>query len=171
MTIIGIDPGTASTGYAIIKKRERRKKPEIELIDWGVIKTDPSFSQEKRLQKLFLKISELLRKWRPKVMAIENIYFFKNLKTALPVSQARGVVLLAAARKNITVFDITPLQAKVVITGYGRADKKRVQIMLKNLLKLKENPKLDDAADALAVAICCLRILGKKPLTTPVGGL
>lgn len=176
MIILGIDPGTATTGFGIIRYQQRKKshkkqkrekeKGALKCLSYGVVKTDPSWSPDKRLQKLYLKIMRLIREWKPKVIAVESIYFFKNLKTALPVSQAKGVILLAAAQKKVPILEITPLQVKTAICGYGRADKKQVQKMIQFLLNLKELPKPDDAADALGVAICCSRIIahGKKEL-------
>lgn len=151
MIILGIDPGTATTGYGVIGKSQKKIKCQ----SWGVIKTSPSLSDGERLRKLNNELNRLIRKYRPKAMAVENVYFFKNLKTALPVSQAKGVVLLTAAKKRIPIYEFTPLQIKMVIAGYGRAEKKQVQKMIKKLLNLKEIPQPDDAADALAVAICC----------------
>lgn len=172
MVILGIDPGTATTGFSVVKcqlksksrgkagkKKKKRGKEKLECKNYGVIKTDPSWPADKRLRKLYLEMLRLIREWRPKALAVENVYFFKNLKTALPVSQAKGVILLAAAQKKVPVYEVTPLQVKTAITGYGRADKKQVQKMVKVLLNLKEIPKPDDAADALGVAICCSRII------------
>jgi len=160
MIIIGIDPGTAKVGFGIIRKNQN----QFECLDYGIIQTEPSSSAEKRLKKIYLEILSLIKKWKPEILAIENIYFFKNLKTAMPVSQVKGVILLAAAQKKIPISEITPLQVKMTITGYGRADKKQVQKMIKNLLDLKEIPKPDDAADALGVAICSLLMnSGKSP--------
>lgn len=157
MVILGIDPGTATTGYGLIRKIRKgrgQNKSDIMCLDYGLIQTDPSLTDGERLKKLYLEISQLINKHKPAVLAVENIYFFKNLKTALPVSQAKGVILLSAAKKKIPVCEFTPLQVKMVITGYGRAEKKQIQKMVKTLLNLKEIPKPDDAADALAIAIC-----------------
>lgn len=162
MIIIGIDPGTAKVGFGIIRKNQDK----LECLDYGIIQTESILSTEKRLKKIYLEILSLIKKWKPEVLAIENIYFFKNLKTAMPVSQAKGVILLAASQKKIPIFEITPLQVKTFVTGYGRADKKQVQKMIKILLNLKETPKPDDAADALGVAISCLQIIKKDNLIT-----
>lgn len=155
MIILGIDPGTATTGYGVIQKIKKTAKGqgEIKCLGYGIISTSPSMSDGERLKKLHLEISRLIKKYKPMVFAVENIYFFKNLKTAFPVSQAKGVILLAAADKKIPIYEFTPLQAKMATTGYGRADKKQVQKMVKVLLGLKEIPRPDDAADALAIAI------------------
>ena len=158
MIILGIDPGTATTGYGIIKKIkgvEIIKKRGLKCLEYGLIKTDSSLSDGERLRILHLQVSRLIAKYKPWVMAIENIYFFKNLKSAFPVSQAKGVILLAAAKKKIPIFEIAPMQAKMAITGYGRAEKEEVQKAVKFLLRLNEVPKPDDAADALAIALTC----------------
>ncbi len=150
MIIIGIDPGTTTTGYGIIEKG----KKNLNCLGYGLIQTNPDLPMAERLKQLNNKLDRLIQKHRPKVLVVENVYFFKNLKTAFPVSQAKGVILLTAAKKKIPVYEFTPLQVKMAITGYGRADKKQVQKMVKILLNLEEIPKPDDAADALAIAIC-----------------
>ncbi len=165
---MGIDPGVAKVGFGLVRKIQNPKSKiqnRLRYLDYGLIKTDPSWPPEKRLRKIYLEMLRLIREWKPKALAVESVYFFKNLKTALPVSQARGVILLAAAQKKVPVYEITPLQAKIAITGYGRAEKKQVQRMVKILLDLKEIPKPDDIADALSIAICCSLLLGKKSLT------
>lgn len=150
MIIIGIDPGTASTGYGIIK---RRKSKIFNCLDYGLIKTEPALSTPERLKKLNNELIKIISKHRPQALITERLYFFKNLKTAIPVSQAGGVILLTAAKKKIPVYQFTPLQVKMAITGYGWAEKKQVQKKIKTLLKLKDIPKSDDAADALAIAL------------------
>lgn len=149
MIIIGIDPGTATTGFGVIKKTKK-----IKVIDYGCITTSPDLSSGERLKKINNELNKIIKKHKPKVLAVENVYFFKNLKTAMPVSQAKGVVLLTAAKKKIPVYEFTPLQVKMTVAGYGRAEKKQVQKMIKVLLNMKEAPKADDAADALGIAIC-----------------
>ncbi len=159
MVIIGIDPGTATTGYGVVKSIKGPKtkaKSSLKCLDYGAIRTSPSLSPENRLKRLYLELSRLLNQYKPEIMAVERLYFFKNLKTALPVSEAKGVILLAAAKKKIKVQQLTPLEVKMGICGYGRADKKQVARMIKEILKLKEIPKPDDAADGLAIAVCCL---------------
>ncbi len=147
---MGIDPGTAMTGYGIIEEEEN-----LSVIDYGCIKTEPNLSTAERLVKIDRQLTKLIRKHKPKKVAIEDIFFFKNLKTAVKVSQARGVVLARAAQMKIPIMEYTPLQVKQAVASYGRADKSQVQKMVKLLLNLREIPKPDDAADALAVAICC----------------
>lgn len=157
MNIIGIDPGTASTGYGIIKIVEvKAKKYDFECLDYGLIKTDPVFAAPERLKKINNDLNKLLKKYSPKILVMESLYFFRNFKTAIPVSQASGVILLTAAKKNIPVYTFTPLQVKMTIAGHGWAEKVKVQKRIKNLLKLKTIPKPDDAADALAIALTFL---------------
>ena len=150
MIILGIDPGTATTGFGVIKKDKK-----LSLIDYGLITTPADLSTAERLNKLHKELNSLINKYKPDIAAVEDIFFFKNLKTAIKVSQARGVILLAIAKKKIKLAEFTPLQVKQAVACYGRAEKLQVQKMVKTLLNLKEIPKPDDAADALAVAICC----------------
>ena len=161
MIILGIDPGIATVGYGIIKKSNK----EIKCLDFGTIKTDPSWTAGERLKKINNELNKLIKRYKPNILAIENIYFFKNLKTAMPVSQAKGVILFTAAKKKIPVHEFTPLQIKTAVTGYGRADKKQIKEMIKILLNLKEAPKSDDAADALGAAICYSQFFNNKLLT------
>ena len=160
MIILGIDPGTAITGFAIIDGQRGEQKPKV--IDFGCVITDKSVESSKRLRIIHEEISSIIKKYKPEIMAIESLYFFKNLKTAMPVSQAKGVILLAAAQKNIPIFEFTPLQVKMSVVGYGRAEKKQVQKMTHELLDLssfdlkEKSRKKDDAADALGVALCGL---------------
>ena len=151
MIIIGIDPGLADMGFGIVKKTGDK----LECLDYGVITTSPDKKTGQRLNKLFIEVSKLLTKYNPDILAVEKLFFFKNLKTALPVSEAKGVILLAGAKKKIKVQELTPLQVKMGVCGYGRADKKQVQRMIKEILNLEKIPKPDDAADALGVAVCC----------------
>jgi crossover junction endodeoxyribonuclease RuvC len=163
MIILGIDPGTATTGYSVVKKPVNRKaKPQA--VDYGCITTDPGLAAGERLRIINNELNKLIKKHRPDVLAVENVYFFKNLKTAMPVSQAKGVILLTAAKKKIPVYEFTPLQVKLTITGYGKAEKKQVQRMIQTIFNLEKKPKdkdkrKDDATDALGIAFCCLRRL------------
>jgi crossover junction endodeoxyribonuclease RuvC len=154
MIILGIDPGTATTGYGIIEK----SKP-LRCIDYGVIKTETSSTDAERLKKLNDELLKIIKKYKPSIMAVERLYFFKNLKTVMPVSQAKGVILLSAAQNNLPIREFTPPQVKMAVVGYGKAEKKQVQKMVKLILELEKEPKPDDAADALAVAICCSNFL------------
>lgn len=151
MIIIGVDPGTAITGYGVIESKGNK----IKAIKYGCIATDKQSSTAERLGILYKELTKIIKKYKPKKIAVEDIFFFKNLKTAIKVSQARGVILAAAARIKIPIEEYTPLQIKQAVSGYGRADKKQIQKMVKVLLNLKEIPKPDDAADGLAAAICC----------------
>jgi crossover junction endodeoxyribonuclease RuvC len=160
MIILGIDPGTASTGYGVIRAKTSCQDTEVsqtkdafECLTYGVIKTSPDLSTGDRLKKLSNDLSNIIKEYRPEIMAIESLYFFKNFKTAIPVSQASGVIFLTAAKKKIPAYSLTPPQVKMTIAGHGRAEKKEVQEKIKKLLKLKEIPKPDDAADALAIAL------------------
>ncbi|MDD5738865.1 MAG: crossover junction endodeoxyribonuclease RuvC [Candidatus Pacebacteria bacterium] len=151
MIILGIDPGTATTGFGIIKKDSKRN---FAMLDFGIIKTNPKDSPSKRLQKIFEEISFILKKTKPDLVVVEKLYFFKNLKTAMPVAEARGVILLAIQQNKFKIIELTPLEVKMGICGYGRAEKQQVQKMVKETLKLEKIPRPDDAADALALAIC-----------------
>jgi crossover junction endodeoxyribonuclease RuvC len=153
MIILGIDPGTAIVGFGLIEKEAKNQK--LKLIEYGCIKTSAKFSTAERLEVIHKELSSLLKKYKPDIVAVEDIFFFKNLKTAIKVSQARGVILFTIAEKKIAVAEFTPLQIKQAVACYGRAEKSQVQKMVKTLLGLNEIPKPDDAADALAVAICC----------------
>ncbi len=150
MIIMGVDPGTATTGFGVLEKTKR----ELNCLDYGAIITSRDDPQEARLNRIYNQITKLLAKHQPKIIVVEKLFFFKNLKTAMPVSEARGVILLAIAKKKIKMIELTPLEIKMGICGYGRADKKQIQQMVKRILELDKIPKPDDAADALAAAIC-----------------
>lgn len=150
MIILGIDPGTARLGYGIIQTEKNKN----ELIVCGCLETPKNIIPAERLKILYQKLTVIIKKYWPKYLAIEELFFFKNSKTIISVAQARGITLLAAAKAGIPVLEFTPLQVKQAVTGYGRAEKRQVQKMIKVLLCLKEIPKPDDAADALATAIC-----------------
>lgn len=147
---LGLDPGLAQTGYGIIKKQG----DQLELIKYGCIETDKKLDFAKRLEIIHLDLTKIIKKFKPQVVACEELFFCKNVKTALSVGQARGVIVLTAMLAKKDVRDYTPLQVKQALTGYGQADKKQIQKMVQIVLDLKELPKPDDAADALAVAIC-----------------
>lgn len=150
---MGIDPGTATTGFGIIKQN-KTKKSEFEILEFGVISTPKTDSDQKRLKMLFDDLNFLIKKYQPKKIGIEKLYFENNQKTAMTVSQARGVIMLTAINHNIDITEFTPLQVKNILCGYGKADKKQVQFMVKQTFNLKQTPKPDDAADALAIALC-----------------
>jgi crossover junction endodeoxyribonuclease RuvC len=150
MIILGIDPGTAITGYGIVEVKGNK----FYYLGHGCIFTDAKLPMEKRIQKIYEKVSELVEIYRPNDLAVEELFFNKNVQTAITVGQARGVVLLVGAMKGLNVKGYTPLQVKQAVVGYGRAQKCQVQQMVKTFLNLNEIPKPDDAADALAIAIC-----------------
>ncbi len=149
MIAIGIDPGTATTGYGIVKK----ENDEFFCLEYGIISTEKNLSPSKRLHILSENISSLIKTYSPNILAIENIYFFKNVSSAIPVSQAKGVVMVTAEKNKIPVYEFTPLEIKINITGYGNAKKNQVQEMIRVTLNLKEKPTPNDAADALGAAI------------------
>jgi len=146
---MGIDPGIAITGYGIIEAEHSRYR----LVDYGCIRTAPRIPLQQRLLKLHQGISMLIDQFSPDYMAVEQLFFNRNTTTAIPVGQARGVILLAAAEHQLALAEYTPLQVKQAIVGYGRAEKTQIQFMVMRLLKMKNIPKPDDAADALAIAI------------------
>ncbi|RLC38867.1 crossover junction endodeoxyribonuclease RuvC [Candidatus Falkowbacteria bacterium] len=149
--ILGIDPGIADTGYGVIKKDKQGK---LTCLDYGSIKTKAKLSLPDRLEIISQEINKLIKKYNPRLAGVEQIFFCKNVKTALVVGHARGVVLLTIKQNNLEAIEFTPLQIKQAVSTYGRASKMQVQKMVKLLLNLKEIPKPDDAADALAAAIC-----------------
>lgn len=149
MRILGIDPGLALVGFGIIDVKGNTYKA----IDYGVIKTDADLALPDRLEKIYFLLQELIDKYNPDEVAIEELFFNKNIKTAITVGHARGVEILACKTKGLEVYEYTPLQIKQGITGYGRADKSQIQEMTKLLLNLDKIPKPDDAADGLAVAL------------------
>jgi len=150
MIILGIDPGIADTGFGVIKKTNDSFRAEA----FGAITTKKTDTLADRLQELFDEIKGLIKKHKPERIAVEQLFFAKNAKTAITVAHARGVILLAARTAGCEVHEYTPLQVKQAITGYGAADKNQIQHMVKTILALKNIPKPDDAADALAIAIC-----------------
>ena len=150
MRILGVDPGYAISGYAIVDYKGNNFK----VIKYGVVRTPSKMQMQKRLNKLFDKYSEIIDTYKPDHMAIEELFFNKNVKTAIAVGQARGVHIVAASQKDLPVYEYTPLQVKQGVVGYGRAEKAQVQEMVKLLLNLKTIPQPDDAADALAISIC-----------------
>lgn len=153
MIILGIDPGTATTGYGVIKQNSKRKE-EFEILDFGVITTKKSLGDAARLAILASDLSAIIKRYKPGRAGVERLFFTSNQKTAMTVSQARGVALLACEQAHIPIFEFTPLQVKSTLCGYGKADKRQVQLMVKQAFGLKTFPKPDDAADALAIALC-----------------
>lgn len=149
MVILGIDPGIALTGYGIIQV-----KPVLKTLEYGVIETTPTMTLPQRLEKLYADLTEVIKRRQPTELAVEELFFNKNTRTALTVGQARGVIILAAAQAGLAIHEYTPLEVKQAVVGYGRAEKRQVQLMMRSLLGLNQVPKPDDVADALAVAVC-----------------
>lgn len=152
ITILGIDPGFAIVGYGIIKKD---KNSNISIVNYGAINTSAKDIFPDRLAQIHKELKSIIRKYKPNIVAIEELFFYKNVKTAMEVGQARGVIILTVIQSKIQIFEYTPLQIKQAVSSYGRADKNQVQEMVKKILNLKKIPEPDDAADALAAAICC----------------
>ncbi len=150
MRIIGIDPGYAIVGFGIVEYIGNR----FDVIEFGAITTPSDIPFEERLKIISDDLSFVLDKYKPDSMAIEKLFFNTNQKTGIDVAQARGVILLSAVQRNICVFEYTPLQVKQAVVGYGKAEKKQVQELTRQILCLREVPKPDDTADALAIAIC-----------------
>jgi crossover junction endodeoxyribonuclease RuvC len=152
MVILGIDPGTATTGYGVIAST--KKKDEYQLVDFGVVSTKKTQTDAERLEILAADIGAIIKKFKPVAVGVEKLFLTTNQKTVMTVSQARGVVLLTAQQHKLSIFEFTPLQVKNFICGYGKAEKKQVQYIVQKTFKLKSIPKPDDAADALAIALC-----------------
>jgi len=151
MAVIGIDPGTAITGFGII---EENPLGSLRVLDFGVIRTKANLKPEERLVSIYQQLGDVVSRQTIESAAVERLFFQKNTKTALSVGEARGVILLALTQKNIPLYEYNPVDIKQAVTGYGRADKPQMQQMVKVLLALEEIPRPDDAADALAIAIC-----------------
>ena|SRR3990167_3907450 len=150
MRILGIDPGTGILGFGVIEVNGQKAK----LVDGGVIRTPVKEDDAIRLQTIFDELTDIIMNTKPQEMAVEKLFFAQNVTTAMTVAQARGVVLLCGMQSKLKIAEYTPLQIKQALTGYGRADKKQIQEMVRVILGLKDIPKPDDCADALAVAIC-----------------
>jgi len=150
MRILGIDPGTGILGFGVIEVDARNK---AQLVDAGVIRTPVNEDDAVRLQTIYEELTDIVAQTKPAEMAVEKLFFAQNITTAMTVAQARGVVLLTGQQAGLSIYEYTPLQIKQALTGYGRAEKKQIQEMVRVILQLKEIPKPDDAADALAAAI------------------
>jgi len=153
MLAIGIDPGTAITGYGLVRQTA---SGDLQCVDWGVIVTPASMPHGERLVHIYTGVVSLLKSHQPASAAVESLFFQRNVRTAMSVGQARGVVLLALQQAGLAAADYTPNQVKQAVSGYGAADKQQMQSMVRTLLNLSKLPKPDDAADALAIAICHL---------------
>jgi len=151
MLVIGIDPGTAITGYGLVREEKNGK---LKVVDYGVIQTPAKMPMPQRLLRLYRELSEITHLHQPASGAVEKLFFQKNVRTAISVGQGRGVAILALAEAEMPIAEYTPLEIKQAVAGYGGADKAQIQYMVKAILELDEIPKPDDAADALAVAIC-----------------
>lgn len=154
--ILGLDPGTAATGYGLVKENARG---DLQLVAFGVVKTPAGMPEAERLVLLHEQLREIILLHRPDACAVEKLFFQKNVRTAISVGQARGVILLSLAQAGLAVGEYTPNEVKQAVTGYGSAEKKQVQEMVRILLGLEQPPRPDDAADALAIAITHLHSL------------
>jgi len=163
--VLGIDPGTATTGYGLVEER----KGELKALTSGVIRTSADQSLPVRLQSIYQAVTDLAVEWKPSSAAVEELFFSRNVRTAMSVGQARGVTLLALADSALDVAEYTPLTIKQAVTGYGSADKAQIQEMVRLLLGLKQTPRPDDAADALAIAICHLHSTRLTALSKEAG--
>jgi crossover junction endodeoxyribonuclease RuvC len=152
MRVLGIDPGTATTGYGVVEEAQGK----LQAVTFGVIRTPAKQPLPVRLQSIYHGVQELVAEWKPARAAVEELFFSSNVRTAMSVGQARGVTLLALADASLSIAEYTPLTIKQAVTGYGNADKAQIQEMVRLLLGLDKVPRPDDAADALAVAICHL---------------
>jgi crossover junction endodeoxyribonuclease RuvC len=161
MLVMGIDPGTATTGYGLV---EEDRNGELHAVAYGIISTDPKLNAGDRLLEINNRINELILLHRPDSSAVEKLFFQKNVSTAIAVGQARGVILLAFAQNHTPVHEYTPNEVKQSVTGYGAAEKRQVQEMVRTILNLAELPRPDDAADALAIAICHIHSVGYQKL-------
>jgi crossover junction endodeoxyribonuclease RuvC len=159
MMVIGIDPGTATTGFGLVQEEE---DGSLRVIDYGAIQTPPGIAMPERLLSLYERLKEILLLHRPESGAVEKLFFQRNVTTAISVGQARGVALLALAQMKLPVMEYTPLEIKQAVAGFGGAGKMQVQQMVRALLKMDDIPRPDDAADALAVAICHLHSAGMR---------
>ena len=150
MLVLGIDPGLATTGYGLVRETEG----ELQAVGYGTVTTMAKRSLPERLQQIYTELSTLIQRYRPDESAVEELFFSRNVRTAMSVGQARGVVLLALADGGLPVTDYSPLTIKQAVSGFGGADKIQMQTTVRILLRLESLPRPDDAADALAVAIC-----------------
>ena len=150
MIILGIDPGLATMGYGVIEAEGQKRK----VVQFGTINTRAGCPTPQRLRSIFQGVNQLLDIYAPDDVAFEELFFAKNVKTGIAVAHARGVLVAAAYKRTRELYEYTPLQVKQAVVGYGRAEKQQVQAMVKTILSLKEIPKPDDAADAVAIAIC-----------------
>lgn len=157
MDILGIDPGSSLMGYGIIRIANLGHR--YKALEFGVFKTLPNIDNKDKILEIYNFFDKLIKKSKPTKVAIEKIYFFKNAKTVIDVSEVRGVIMLAAVKNGVEICEFTPLQVKQAVSTYGRAEKEQVRKMVKIILDLKQDPRPDDVTDALAIAICCANTL------------
>lgn len=165
MKILGVDPGTSIIGYSVLT----REDGGLRLLASGAITTTPRARQEEKLGSIRKELGDVIRHHRPTVLALEKLFYFKNAKTVISVAEARGVILLTGKEYGLTVYEYTPLEVKMAVTGYGRADKRQVRSMVGSLLRLAAVPKLDDITDAIAVAICAAHSIPPDHLRAQLG--
>ena len=167
MRVLGIDPGTATLGWGVIDHHGAVTRP----VDYGALTTAADLADHERLKELYDGLTGLCGLYAPEAAAVEKLYFGQNSRTAMVVGQARGIVLLVLAQHGVPYVEMAPAEVKQAVTGYGRADKRQVQLMVQRLLGLKEYPRPDDAADALAIAICGAENLRFQKSSRQQGGL
>ncbi len=158
MLALGIDPGTAICGFGLVQMTNCRLQP----VHFGAVLTSKDLPMHERLAVIYAELDKVIKEYKPEVLAVEQLFFNRNVTTALTVGQARGIILLLAAHHKLRFAEFTPLQVKQAVTGYGRADKEQVTFMVQKLLNIKTKPKPDDVADALAVGICALNSLSSS---------
>ncbi len=161
MRVLGIDPGLATTGYGVVENNNQN----FQGLDYGIISTPSAQTLEQRIFSIYNNVIILVNRFSPEMVAVEKLFFCKNISTAVQVGEARGAIFTAAAEKQLPIFEYTPLQVKQAVVGYGRAEKRQVQHMVAIILKLPQIPSPDDAADALAVALCHLQSYKWQQLT------
>lgn len=160
MKILGVDPGTSIVGYAVVE----RTAGTLRLLGADAICAAPGAPQEEKLRGISVDLAYIIKTYKPDVLAVEKLFTFKNTKTVISVAEARGVIVLTGATSGLTVYEYTPLQVKMAVTGYGKADKRQVHIMTGAILKLPVIPILDDITDAIAIAICAAHSIPRDPL-------
>lgn len=165
MRVLGVDPGYAITGYSVIEYSDNK----INLLKAGAIETNKDEEFIDRLEKIDEKINCIINEFKPDVLSIEELFFNTNIKTGIKVAEARGIILLAAKKNNLEISEFTPIQVKLGVCGYGRAEKKQVQMMVKSILALPGIPKLDDITDSMAIAICYIHGYKQKNLFKKYG--
>lgn len=162
--ILGIDPGYGRTGYGVVMQNNGK----LHCLDYGVIETHKGDEFPRRIKDIHKQLKKVIKEYRPHYMSVEELFFYKNITTAINVGQARGVILLTAVQQKVPIIEFTPLQVKQSISGYGKAEKGQIQRMVKMLLNLDKTPKPDDAADALALAICGFNSIKLLKLTKKI---